>query len=59
MSIFGRKPKPKFSPEPAGGKAAATQNDAAAELHLRIMVEQMVREGRSAQAIEAAVRRAA
>jgi hypothetical protein len=33
--------------------------DAAAEMHMRIMVEQMVREGRSSKAIEAAVRRAA
>lgn len=33
--------------------------DLGAEAHLRIMVEQMVREGRSERAIEAAVRQAA
>lgn len=35
------------------------QSEAAQDAHLRILVEQMVREGRSEAAIESAVRRAA
>jgi hypothetical protein len=40
-------------------QATPAAHDDAAEAHARIMVEQMVRDGKSERAIDAAVRRAA
>jgi hypothetical protein len=62
MRMFRKKPKLGLV---TGGNAAdnestpRTRAGLAAETHLRIMVEQMVREGRSVDAIEEAVRQAA
>ncbi len=44
---------------PKAGLPAPPRTDPATDAHLRIMVEQMVREGRPQRAIEEAVRRAA
>lgn len=58
MKLFNRKPKLRLVSE-ENIKNDAVARDLAAETHLKIMVEQMVRDGHSVRAIEAAVRQAA
>ncbi len=62
MKRFQKKPKLRLEVDENAGNdksLARSLDDVAVETHLRIMVEQMVREGQPVEAIEEAVRKAA